>query len=433
MASYRAIQTGDWSDINTWEVWDGSTWIAASDIPDDDDDVWANSYTVTIDQDVTVLTIRNWSGSAPGTGNINSGSFSIITNDITLICLNTLNNNSVGTSNLLLISHTSGVVNIFLSFIRNSTSRNAINFFVLNGSGITNWEGNLSITGSNGGALIFSNGVLNFVGNLLLAPFTESASRVIIQSSGVINLTGDILNNNASTSGPIAVIVSDGEFNLTGNINNINTIAAQGIGISVGANSQCNITGNVLGGVTNAVSSSAQCLITHAGICKGGDANSFGQGSVAVNSSSGSSITILSGPFIFGSHGAMPFNCARAFLSNNTSNYIEFADDSTNGALFPNAAPTRETMYSPNTLADSPTESDVREGVTYALGSQTGTLAVPDPASVALNVPTDNTVGTAILTPEALFDAIENETHPMATRLKNVSTVQSTGDQLTSL
>ncbi len=44
-----------------------------------------------------------------------------------------------------------------------------------------------------------------------------------------------------------------------------------------------------------------------------------------------------------------------------------------------------------------PQPSDVRAGLTYGFG-WSGTLAVPSPQSVAYNVATDNTVGTAVLT-----------------------------------
>jgi hypothetical protein len=71
--------------------------------------------------------------------------------------------------------------------------------------------------------------------------------------------------------------------------------------------------------------------------------------------------------------------------------------------------------------------------VVYALGSLTGTLKVPNPANVALGIETDNTVGTGILTPAALFAAIASDADPIAERLRNVSTVESTGDQIAGL
>jgi hypothetical protein len=51
MADYRAMSTGVYSDLARWEVWNGSTWVAATVLPTIADDVYANSYTVTIDVD----------------------------------------------------------------------------------------------------------------------------------------------------------------------------------------------------------------------------------------------------------------------------------------------------------------------------------------------------------------------------------------------
>ena len=49
------------------------------------------------------------------------------------------------------------------------------------------------------------------------------------------------------------------------------------------------------------------------------------------------------------------------------------------------------------------------------------------------SVGTDNTVGTADLTAQDIFDAITNSSDPIAKRLRNVSTVQITGDQISSI
>jgi DNA-binding transcriptional regulator YdaS (Cro superfamily) len=52
---------------------------------------------------------------------------------------------------------------------------------------------------------------------------------------------------------------------------------------------------------------------------------------------------------------------------------------------------------------DMPDVSDVRLGVSYGLGGYVGALAVPLPAQVVIGVATDGTVGTAALTPEAVW------------------------------
>ena len=81
----------------------------------------------------------------------------------------------------------------------------------------------------------------------------------------------------------------------------------------------------------------------------------------------------------------------------------------------------------------APIPADVRQGVVYALSTQTGTLAVPSPSDVRKNTPTDNTVGTADLSAQDFLDLLSTSPDPIAERLRNVATVQTTGDQITSL
>jgi hypothetical protein len=58
---------------------------------------------------------------------------------------------------------------------------------------------------------------------------------------------------------------------------------------------------------------------------------------------------------------------------------------------------TNKTLYSAGTALGNPAITDVRNGVTYASGSLTGTLIVPPSGSVALGVPVDDGVGTAMI------------------------------------
>ena len=77
-----------------------------------------------------------------------------------------------------------------------------------------------------------------------------------------------------------------------------------------------------------------------------------------------------------------------------------------------------------------PTQANVRQGINYNDGNRVGTLIVPSPSNVRKNVPTDNTVGIAELTAADILNAIQTSTIPVAERLRNVSTVSSTGAQL---
>jgi hypothetical protein len=91
-------------------------------------------------------------------------------------------------------------------------------------------------------------------------------------------------------------------------------------------------------------------------------------------------------------------------------------------------------MYTAGVLPGSPPIGDVRAGVTYGPVSELeGSLIVPDPSNVRKGVPTDATTGTAELTAEDILEAIELSANPVAERLRNVSTVQTTGNQISSL
>jgi hypothetical protein len=63
-----------------------------------------------------------------------------------------------------------------------------------------------------------------------------------------------------------------------------------------------------------------------------------------------------------------------------------------------------------------------RSGTAYGGGSLTGTLAVPSAGSVALGVPTDNTVGTAVLTAANVQAALTSQglTTTRASNLDNL-------------
>jgi hypothetical protein len=76
----------------------------------------------------------------------------------------------------------------------------------------------------------------------------------------------------------------------------------------------------------------------------------------------------------------------------------------------------------PDHATNFPAESNVRSGITFGIsGALTGTLVVPAANSVAFGVPVDNTIGTAVLTPSAVADAVWDEVLTGATHNVNRS------------
>jgi len=94
-----------------------------------------------------------------------------------------------------------------------------------------------------------------------------------------------------------------------------------------------------------------------------------------------------------------------------------------------------QTFVDPLSSNTYPLSSDVRFGISYAAGNLTGSCYVPSPSAVAYSVPVDNTTGQAILSIDNLlnFDVAETGSNSIWKRLKNCSTVSSTGGQLAAL
>ena len=60
---YRAKQSGLWDDVTTWEVSNdnGITWADATQLPTLDDDVWTNSFTISLPAGETSIYCHNLS------------------------------------------------------------------------------------------------------------------------------------------------------------------------------------------------------------------------------------------------------------------------------------------------------------------------------------------------------------------------------------
>jgi hypothetical protein len=90
------------------------------------------------------------------------------------------------------------------------------------------------------------------------------------------------------------------------------------------------------------------------------------------------------------------------------------------------------TLYTEDSVGGAPATSNVRQGTIYGIGGGlTGTLIVPTANTVTDGVVYDNgTVGTAQNTAASFLAELAVSTDPLAERLRNVATVQTTGDQI---
>jgi hypothetical protein len=351
MAIRYAVATGNWSNTATWN---GGT------LPTSADDVYANGFTVTINQNIAVVSLNT----TLALGVLNGGNFSF------------------GNGNFTVVADT-----------------------IQAGSTIA-----LSLGGSITGSYIITVNTIN---------------------SGILPNTGIGFAAFSATSSVV----------LNGNIN-----AYQGVGIDCAGLASLTINGNVISnGNGTGISHRAAGTITINGFCQNaGNNNAYFTGTalstiicvinkaISINNGGASVLnnTALASVTVKeieqGVFGAVPI-----------SGYVRLSTAS--GAFYKGVTTgsSTRTLSDPADIAGQvPAQSDVRFGVTYQSGSKTGTAYIPSPSSVGFGVPVDNTTGTAALTPASVWDAATSSlttSGSIGERLKNASTVDTTGDQLAAL
>lgn len=268
---------------------------------------------------------------------------------------------------------------------------------------------------------------------------TWKTGRLNVQVSCVFTLVGSLWANNCC-------YVYSGDLIVTGVVGGIGSIS-NGIAIYVDTAQTGSVTvnGNVIGGATQPNSYGiyhyGTGLVTVNGSCIGGNAAGsyglyvLGVGSATVkravgnNCGPGGGLNLVCGVFAsrpagtyagrvtveeleFGPYGMSPV-WGPVFLSPTTNSV----------AVMRKADLTTKNLYvSENASLGYPVESDVREGTDYDAGARTGTLAVPAVGSVALGVPVDDTVGTAVLSAEAIRVAIGLGSANLDTQLGGIAT-----------
>ena len=308
----------------------------------------------------------------------------------------------------------------------------------ITGTGTVNITGNIQDP-SNGGQTVQVDATsnLNIVGSIYSGPYNNQQTVKINASSCVISIVGNIYvgGGGATNWGVSAVQLNNSNttLNLTGDIiaTDGNSSSKAGLGIA-GANCIIQHTGNIIGSSDNvlggtAFTTSQVIYYNQIGYIK---ASMTGAGFTSTNVSA---INILTGPFISSPTGIQPLSVTRMHYRRTIGSYYEFRDNSTNGALPPAAAAPATRLVSPDTATNAPIPANVRQGVVYAAGSQTGTMVVPSPSNVANNVPVDNTVGTAVLDANAIW-AVPltsiNTLNSIGRRVKNAATVETTAAQI---
>ena len=323
MAIKHAVATGLW---NATATWNGGV------IPIAGDDVYANGFVVTINQNITVAKI---STEICPTTLLPGGQF-IVNATRTLVC------NVVAGTTLCLNQSLSNTTLTLIGNINGGTSINAYGLSI-------NCQTNGSLTS------------LNMTGDINAG--TASGCHGVFQSwtGGVaqnmsINLTGNVYSS-ATSNGILASTTAAHQmtvFTLVGNLYS-SVVPAVG-GFTVNAT----ITGSIIASSTAATIS-------------------------PLNSSS----TLVISGFITQVSDLLAHTFNRVKIKQGGTLVTNYIENVTNASI---------TLRTPIVGGNYPVVTNVRNSTVYgSVNEFTGTLAVPPASSVAVAVPIDNTVGTAII------------------------------------
>jgi hypothetical protein len=221
MALVFATKNGNWSDTTVWNT--GS-------LPTSADDVYANNFTVTVDINVTVLTLNTRAG-APA---VQGGLFQITT------------------TNNITITATNGFFN------SNLASGNCVNRTISTGQSTVTLNGNVNNGGQDNQTIVNSIGNLIINGNILTPNANGRAIRTASTSDGTITINGNIDN---TFSNAIAVRLDQAQSLIV----NGNVTGSTGTAISNNSSGTITITGNLTGSAGTLINNSSSGPVTITG------------------------------------------------------------------------------------------------------------------------------------------------------------------------
>lgn len=349
MANYKAVANGNWSNLAIWQDNSSGSFVASTVLPGANDDVYSNAFTVTIDQNITVASLRNTSA----TGIVQSANiaFQVLTSrsiTCTGMGLVTLN----GASQLLNVN----AINVTLTLVADVYSQNS-------GAGGSDYAI----------AAIAGNVVINHTGNVYYLPTSvlSTVARVIqVANTNTYNFIGNIYGNGLSQRHVL--------FHLNGATATLNITGNLFVGACVGVDTN--------GGNVNLIGDISVSSLTNA-------IHNF----AAIGSGGGGFVNLIfSGNITTTTQYTIAFDSMRVHPTGN----ISWQFLTTNAGVF-------RTLYTPGVATGFPATNNVRTGITYGpTNNLTGTCAVPPANAVSVGVPVDNTVGTANVDTNALAIAL---------------------------
>jgi hypothetical protein len=434
----RAIANGNWSSPSTW---------FGGALPTNGDTVAANGFTVIIDQDVTIGGANNpsvnagsfvtgqWyqitsigttiftsagagsnavgvifqaTGAGSGTGvatelatlttaaiaaasAVAGGGFTITTAftlaaDIragTTPCLTVTGSGNATYTSLNLIG---GPQNNAIALQNNSTGTLSLVLCTCNGGGTTNA---FSVNNASTGSVVANN--CTATGGI-----AGSSHAIVNGSTGSITATSCNFTGGSSNAAFGLINLSTGSIT----VNSCNFTASGtfgNVGLSGGnvTATSCNFTGG--GGGSSVAYSHTGTLNVSLTLCT--FTAGAGLGAHAFSGSNTGATPIISGSQFDSANGTAAVYCVR-YRIGTTPSLMQYrkALDGTSTFM---------TLFTPDFgVFGNPSPANVRTGVSYGDGSLTGTAAIPPAGSVALGVPVDATTGTAVLTMQAVQNAV---------------------------
>lgn len=449
MPNIKAQATGNWSATATW---------AGGVVPVAGDVVYFNGFTVTLDQNASVALLTTAAGSGMtfngGSTTSNAGG------GLTINAARTLTADiTVGTTTVVSISVGGVTINAATSagFVGSSTTGST---YAIN---MTHTTGTNTITGNCTGGVVASafaiqcgSGAWNLVGNVTALNVGSGTGGVVTSGSTLCNITGNLTGGGPSAGNSYAVVQNQpGTINVTGSLFGGSSSTSPGLVLRL-VGITCVVNGNIVGGnVQQAygmqVQSFSNTVIINGNATGGtgsGGPNTFASGADGI--STASSIT-LNGAAIGNGFGATSTGIAGPAFGVSTTNQaavislkkIQYGalgasptagqvaiidEPSNNTAQFYRISGGPKTLSDPSAVAGTyPATTDVRSGVTYANGNNTGTCAVPSPSNVDFGTPVGSTTGTAVLSIASVQAALTSQgiTTTRAARLDNLDATVS--------
>jgi hypothetical protein len=398
MANVYAVKNGNWSDPTVWNT---------GALPTTADDVYPNNFTVTVNQNITVLSLRNGVASPIVAG----GTFALANGIIVTVTANIGFYPSAGTLTRITGSDTATINgNIGGGLAGTSLLISQSANITISGSVIGNTgTGANSITHASSGILIVTGSASGGTGT--------NTHGITLSNSGSINILGLVTGGTSTTAHGINS-TSTGTITITGSITGG---TSTGNGVNLTSTGILLAYGRVQASIgTSGIISSAASTIQLIGPVS--SSITF----PGVQSTSATATNIFTGPFYNTRNYNAVFAQNLQLISGSTPTWT--FDTETYG--------TQRTLYTDRDPQTYPSASDVRSGITYgATNELTGSVIIPPTSSVTQGVLVDTATGSASFTIQNAWTTPTSSltgSTAIGTRLKNTATVANVAAAISS-